>query len=92
MTFNDDLANDLANVFYDDFKHEAVIAGQTVKGHLSITDSGFGVDGKTTIFDGPASSLASVRRGDQITINGELYTVVRPDYYGQRTMLTVDEG
>ena len=92
MTFNDDLANDLANVFYDDFKHEATIGGQVVKGHLSISDGGFGVDAQTTVFDGPATALASVRRGDQLTINGEIYTVVRPDYYGDRTMLTMDKN
>lgn len=91
MTFKDDIANDLSNVFYEDFQHNAVIGSVTVKGHLSISDSTFGMDAQQYVFDAPASDLSSVRRGDQLTIDGEQYTVVRPDYYGDRTLLTLDK-
>ena len=92
MTFSNDLENDLNNVFYEDFKHEALLNGQTVKGHLSVGDSSFGMDAQSYVFDGPAEQLAVVRRGDQLTINGEVYTVVRPDYFGQRTLLVLDKN
>ena len=91
MTLHDDMANDLANVFYDDFKNQAIILGQTVEGYLSRGDSAFGVNAETFIFDGPKVDLKDVRRGDQITIDGEVYTVVRPDYFGDRTHLTLDK-
>lgn len=91
MTFSDDLANDLTNVFYEDFQHEAVFGAERVKGHLTVGDSAFGMDAQTYVFDGPASQLATVRRGDQLTIGQDTYTVVRPDYYGHRTLLILDK-
>lgn len=90
MSFQDDLANDLAAVFYDDFKTQALIMGQPVEGHLSHTDSAFGVDAKVYVFDGRAIDLKNVRRGDQLTIAGQVYTVVRPDFFGERIHLTLD--
>ncbi|WP_396586459.1 hypothetical protein [Bermanella sp. R86510] len=92
MTFSDDLENDLANVFYEDYKDEAVIGAELVKGHLSVGDSAFGMDAQAYVFDGPASQLGNIRRGDQLTISGNIYTVVRPDYYGHRTLLILDKN
>ncbi len=89
MTLRDDLAGDLANVFYEDVSTVAIVAGQNVTGHLSKGDSAFGMDAETYLFDAPAVPLKDVRRGDPITVDGLIYKVVRPDYFGDRITLVL---
>jgi hypothetical protein len=92
MSLNNDLANDLANVFYEDISTVATINSQPVKGYLKKEDSDFGMDSQTYLFDAPAVYLKEVRRGDAVTIENVLYRVARVDYETARSILVLDVG
>lgn len=87
--FRDDLASDLANVFYDDVNTKAMINGKEVTGYLTRDDSSFGMDTEAYVFDGPATELKDVRRGDAVTVDGLTYHVVRPDFNNDRINLVL---
>lgn len=85
----DDFASDLANVFYDDVNTRAMINGEEVTGYLTKGDSDFGMDAETYVFDGPASALKDVSRGDAVQIDNLTYHVVRPDFDNDRIKLVL---
>lgn len=79
MSFNDDLASDLSEVFFSDFQHVATIGGQSVVGFFSRSNSSY-MDASVPFFEAPGNVLALVRSGDVIAIDGVQYGVISRDY------------
>lgn len=90
MSFQDDIAADLSAVFFEDFKHIALIGGQEFKGFLDKEPRRFyDVDINQKIFTASADNFPKLNRREVIKIDNVEYNYVRSWFDGQKIIIVL---
>lgn len=93
VSFQSDMASDMENVFFNDFKHEAIINGKVVKGYLFKNAHEFGsLDTNQIRFDIPSTQLPALERRSIITVEGVKYVYITKESSGDLVSLILERS
>ncbi|WP_156501796.1 hypothetical protein [Alteromonas stellipolaris] len=93
MSFQSDMATDMENVFFADFKHVAIINGASIEGYLYKNAHEFGsLDTNQIRFDIPATQLPALERRTVITVEGVNYVYITKESNGDLVSLILERS